>query len=109
MSIPLCGITIIRRIKNSTIAKRLLIVNMCQALCQALHICELIWLNEVMHRKCLAQDSWKGSDNDDDKEIDDDSLGPMSLVHPLTGRTEWPLKFQEGGGLGWMREKKANK
>lgn len=61
---------------------------MYQALCQALYICKLIWLNEVMHIKCLAQDSRNGSNNDDDEEIDDDSLGQICSVHLLTGRKE---------------------
>lgn len=72
---------------------------MYRALCQALYICKLIWLNEVMHIKCLAQDSRNGSNNGDDEEIDDDSLGQISLVHPLTGRTDWPVRFQERGRL----------
>ena len=52
-----------------------------------------------MHIKCLAQDSRNGSDNDDEEETDEDSLGQISLVH-LTGRTEWPVRSQEGGGPG---------
>lgn len=60
---------------------------MYQAFCQALYICKLIWLNEVMRIKCLAQDSRNGSNNGDDEEIDDDSLGQIPSVHPLTGRT----------------------
>ena len=36
---------------------------------------KLIGLNEVMHIKCLAQESRNGSDNDDGEEIDDDSFG----------------------------------
>lgn len=72
--------------------------NMHQALCQTLYICKLVWLNEVMHIKCLAQDSRNGNDNDDE-ETDEESLGQISLVH-LTGRTEWPVRFQEGGGSG---------
>lgn len=75
---------------------------MYQALCQALYICsKLIWLNEVMHIKCLAQDSRNGSNNDDDddEEIDDDSLGQICSVHLVREeQSEWPERFQEGGG-----------
>lgn len=45
------------------------------------------------------------------EELDEGSLGQISLVHLLTGRTGWPGRFQEGGGPGkkgkvWTREGK---
>lgn len=61
----------------------------------------------------LAQDSRNGSDDDDDEEMVADSLGPISQVHLLTGRIEWPVRFQEGGGPGkkgrvWIGQGKGN-
>lgn len=97
-SIPFCEDSM--KGKNSKIANIYESFNMYQALCQALYMCKLIWLNEVMHIKCLAQEYRTGSDNDDDEEIDDDSLGQTSWTHPLTGSTEWLVWFQEGGGPG---------
>lgn len=83
--------------------------NMYQALCQALYICKLTGLKEVMHIKCFAQDAGKGRDGDDAEETDDDSLGQVSLVHSLTGRRGWPVRFQDVCGPGkkgrvWMGE-----
>lgn len=82
---------------------------MYQAFCQALYICKLIWLNEVMRIKCLAQDSRNGSNNGDDEEIDDDSLGQIPSVRPLMGRIMVckvsGRRWKEGQGLGGGRKR----